>query len=171
MIRNTAWHKVKPGQIVSFMYKSKGSSKGYKRIVLILNPDLKYRKKSSNRTKRYVVGLNLDTAITAPITSSKLENLLGKIGGIEVDEGTLEAKLPDTMTAANTKVLYHRLKALVMKYKNWRTYERRECLKRRVYLEVDYKRIPKDILEEFSKELERKFAKQLEAAPDRAIPE
>jgi hypothetical protein len=40
-----------------------------------------------------------------------------------------------------------------------------------VYLEVDYNRIPKDILEEFSKELERKFAKQLEAAPDRAIPE
>ena len=44
-----------------------------------------------------------------------------------------------------------------------RTFDRRECLKRRVYLEVDYNKIPKDTLDEFSKEMERKFTKQIEA--------
>ena len=38
-IKNTAWHKVLPGQIVNFIYKTKGESKGYKRTVLIINPE------------------------------------------------------------------------------------------------------------------------------------
>ena len=43
-----------------------------------------------------------------------------------------------------------------------RTFDSRECLKRRVYLEVDYNKIPKDTLDKFAKEMERKFEKQIE---------
>ena len=73
-IKNTAWHAVEPGQIVSFRYKSEGSKRSYKRTVLILNPDMRYRKKSTGRIKRFVVGIQLDTAVSRPITETKLED-------------------------------------------------------------------------------------------------
>ena len=71
-LRNTAWHQVEPGQIVTFLYKGKDSKRAVKRTILVLNPNLRYRKKSTKRVKSFVVGLQLDTAITPPITSTKL---------------------------------------------------------------------------------------------------
>ena len=162
-VRNTAWTKVEPGQIVTFMYKSKGETRGYKRTILLLNPDLRFRKKTTKRIKRFVAGLVLDTAITRPLTESKVEKLFGKLGGLEFEEEAIAADLPDRVSKAQTRVMYRRLKALVKNYKNYRTFDRRECLKRRVYLEVDYNKIPKDTLVEFSKEMEQKFTKQIEA--------
>ena len=75
-VRNTSWARVEPGQIVSFVYKSQNEKRGYKRTVLLINPDWRYRKKSTGRIKRYVVGIQLDTAISAPLTTPKLERLL-----------------------------------------------------------------------------------------------
>ena len=162
-IRNTAWHQVEPGQIVSFMYKTKGETRGYKRTVLILNPDLRFRKKTTKRIKRFVAGLILDTAITRPLTETKVEKLFGKLGGLEVEEDALAATLPDRVSKAQTRVMYNRLEQLVNQYQNYRTFDRRECLKRRVYLEVDYNKIPKDTLDDFATRMERKFEKQIEA--------
>jgi hypothetical protein len=162
-IRNTAWHQVEPGQIVSFMYKTKGETRGYKRTVLILNPDLRFRKKTTKRIKRFVAGLILDTAITRPLTETKVEKLFGKLGGLEVEEDALAANLPDRVSKAQTRVMYNRLEQLVNQYQNYRTFDRRECLKRRVYLEVDYNKIPKDTLDDFATRMERKFEKQIEA--------
>ena len=163
-LRNTAWHSVEPGQIVTFMYKSQDEARGYKRTVLILNPDLRFRKKSTKRIKRFVAGLILDTAITRPLTETKVEKMFGKLGGLEVEEGTLAADMPDRVSKAQTTVYYRRLKNLVKAYGNYRTFDRRECLKRRVYLEVDYNKIPKDTLDKFGKEMEQKFSKQIEGA-------
>ena len=151
-LRNTTWHKVEPGQIISFVYKSKGENRGYKRTIMLLNPDLKYRKKSTGRIKRYVVGLVLDTQITRPLTTTKVEQLFNRTGGLEVEEEALAANLPDTISKAQNTKLYNRLKAFVKTNKNYRTFDRRECLKRRVYLEVDYKGIPKDTLDRFESE-------------------
>ena len=151
-IRNTTWHKVEPGQILSFVYKPKNETRGYKRTIMLLNPDLKYRKKSTGRIKRYVVGLVLDTQITRPITTTKVEQLFNRTGGLEVEEEAFAANLPDTISKAQTTKLYNRLKAFVKSNKNYRTFDRRECLKRRVYLEIDYKGIPKDTLDRFETE-------------------
>ena len=141
-LRNTTWTKVEPGQIISFVYKTKGENRGYKRTIMLLNPDLKYRKKSTGRIKRYVVGLVLDTQITRPLTTTKVEQLFNRTGGLEMEEDALAANLPDTISKAQTTKLYNRLKAFVNSNKNYRTFDRRECLKRRVYLEVDYKGCP-----------------------------
>ena len=151
-LRNTTWHKVEPGQIISFVYKSKGENRGYKRTIMLLNPDLKYRKKSTGRIKRYVVGIVLDTQITRPLTTTKVEQLFNRTGGLEIEEEALAANLPDTISKAQNTKLYNRLKAFVKTNKNYRTFDRRECLKRRVYLEVDYKGIPKDTLDRFESE-------------------
>ena len=161
-LRNTTWHKVEPGQIISFVYKSKGENRGYKRTIMLLNPDLKYRKKSTGRIKRYVVGLVLDTQITRPLTTTKVEQLFNRTGGLEVEEEALAANLPDTISKAQNTKLYNRLKAFVRTNKNYRTFDRRECLKRRVYLEVDYKGIPKDTLDRFESEQRIKNAFMLE---------
>ena len=161
-IRNTAWHSVEPGQIVTFMYKSQGEARGYKRTVLIINPDLRFRKKSTNRIKRFVSALVLDTAITRPLTETKVEKLFGKLGGLEIEEEAIAADMPDRVSKAQTTVYYRRLKNLVKAYGNYRTFDRRECLKRRVYLEVDYNKIPKDTLDKFGKEMEQKYQKQIE---------
>ena len=112
-LRNTAWHQVEPGQIVSFLYKGQDSNRAVKRTILVLNPNLRYRKKSTKRVKSFVVGLQLDTAITPPITESKLENLFGKIGGLEIEEGAISADLKDRMTPADTTRIYRKLKDLV----------------------------------------------------------
>tara|TARA_Y100001937_G_scaffold55461_1_gene76414 strand:- start:1003 stop:1497 length:495 start_codon:yes stop_codon:yes gene_type:complete len=152
-LRNAAWHSVEPGQIVTFTYKSKNETRGYKRTILLLNPDFRYRKKSTGRIKRFVVGLVLDTAITRPLTETKVNKLFNLTGGLEVEEGTLAANLPDTMSRAQTKKLYNRLKSVVNQYKNYRTFDRRECLKRRVYLEVNYDNIPKSTLNEFAEDM------------------
>ena len=161
-LRNTTWHKVEPGQIISFVYKTKNETRGYKRTIMLLNPDLKYRKKSTGRIKRYVVGLVLDTQITRPLTTTKVEQLFNRTGGLEMEEDALAANLPDTISKAQNTKLYNRLKAFVKTNKNYRTFDRRECLKRRVYLEVDYKGIPKDTLDRFESEQRIKNAFMLE---------
>ena len=161
-LRNTTWHKVEPGQIISFVYKTKNETRGYKRTIMLLNPDLKYRKKSTGRIKRYVVGLVLDTQITRPLTTTKVEQLFNRTGGLEVEEEALAANLPDTISKAQNTKLYNRLKAFVKTNKNYRTFDRRECLKRRVYLELDYKGIPKDTLDRFESEQRIKNAFMLE---------
>ena len=161
-LKKTTWHKVEPGQIISFVYKTKNETRGYKRTIMLLNPDLKYRKKSTGRIKRYVVGLVLDTQITRPLTTTKVEQLFNRTGGLEMEEDALAANLPDTISKAQNTKLYNRLKAFVRTNKNYRTFDRRECLKSRVYLEVDYKGIPKDTLDRFESEQRIKNAFMLE---------
>ena len=129
---------------------------------MVLNPDYNYRKKSTGRTKRFVIGLVLDTAVTTPITETKLERLFKKLGGLELEDGSLSADLPDRMTSVNTTKLYNRLKTVVRKYDIWRSFDRRECRKRRVYLEIDYKGIPKDVLDKFNEEMMESNNKEFE---------
>ena len=109
-IKNTAWHAVEPGQIVSFRYKSEGSKRSYKRTVLILNPDMRYRKKSTGRIKRFVVGIQLDTAVSRPITETKLEVLFNRVGGLEFEEGAVAGDLKDRLSKAETVKLTGRLR-------------------------------------------------------------
>ncbi len=58
-LKNTSWPLVQTGQIVNFIYKSKGAQKGMKRTVLIIHPDYKFIKKTTGRVKRYIIGLQL----------------------------------------------------------------------------------------------------------------
>jgi len=143
-IRNTAWHMVEPGQIVSFRYKSLGSNKSYNRTVLILNPDMRYRKKTTGRIKRFVVGIQLDTQITRPLTPTKIEALFNRVGGLEFEEGAISGDLKDRLSKAETVTLTGRLKPW---YSHLRTFSRRTCRRNRVYLELDYMKIPKDTVE------------------------
>jgi|TARA_B100000085_G_C18433549_1_gene467804 hypothetical protein len=151
-MKNTSWEKVQPGQIVSFIYKSKESKKGIRRTVLCLNPKLSYRKKNSRLTY-FFVGLQLDTAITKPITATKFENLIKEFGGLSKDGSITEiGRFSNTISKQETQRLYQSLQDLIEKYKIFRTYNLRECKKRRVYLEDTYRELPKDSVDELIQE-------------------
>ena len=142
-MRNTSWAKVKPGQIIYFTYKSKHDDVGYPRTVLVLNPKLRYKKKSTNRSKYYLVGLVLDTRISRGLTAGQLKALFGKIGGIQVrDDGTFGPNLREGQTPESTSMVYNRLSEFVGNYDIWRTFSLAECRKRRVYLEEKWSKIP-----------------------------
>jgi hypothetical protein len=158
-IRNTAWHAVEPGQIVTFRYKSEGSSKAYKRTVLIINPDMRYRKKTTKRIKRFVVGIQIDTQIAKALTEARLKQLFKRVGGLEFEEGAVAGNLPDRMSKASTVKITGKLRPF---YSRLRTYSRRVCRRNRVYLELDYARIPDDTVAKFERELIAKYDKLFE---------
>ena len=158
-LRNTAWHAVEPGQIVTFRYKSDGSSKSYKRTVLILNPDMRYRKKTTKRIKRFVVGIQIDTQIAKALTEARLKQLFKRVGGLEFEEGAVAGNLPDRMSKASTVKITGKLRPF---YSRLRTYSRRVCRRNRVYLELDYARIPDDTVAKFEQELMTKYEKLFE---------
>ena len=81
-MKNTTWANIEPGQIVSFLYKSKGESKPVKRTVLCINPEIRYRKKNG-RTTKFFMGIQLDTAVTKPISSGELNRLKVRLAGLE----------------------------------------------------------------------------------------
>ena len=67
-MKNTNWNQVQPGQIIKFTYKSMGDKRGISRVVLVLDPKYRYKKKSTGRVVKFVVGLELDTFLKPPIT-------------------------------------------------------------------------------------------------------
>ena len=155
-MRNTSWHKVQPGQIIYFTYKSKHDDVGYPRTVLVLNPKLRYRKKSTNRSKYYLVGLVLDTRISRGLTAGQLKKIFGRLGNIQVrDDNTFGPNLSEGQTPETTSMIYEQLEEFVNNYDIWRTFSLAECRKRRVYLEEKWKRIPeKDLKKAIKKNAE-----------------
>jgi len=60
-MKNTTWHLVESGQIVSFRYKSQ-SGRSVNRTVLCLDPEFRYRKKSTGRVVQFFIGLELNAS-------------------------------------------------------------------------------------------------------------
>ncbi len=147
-MKNTSWDKVQPGQIVSFIYKSKNETKGIKRTVLCLSPRYPYRKKNGRLTY-FFVGLQLDTAVSRPITASRFQALIEQFGGLSKDKNTTEVgDFKNTISQSDVKKLYRTLIDYIEQYKIFRTYKLRECRKRRVYLEDEYHELPQEALDD-----------------------
>ena len=143
-MKNTTWQRLQPGQIVKFSYKSVDSKRGMNRTVLIIDPKYRYKKKSTGRIVQYVVGLQLDTAITPPINTRAFKALLSKLGGVSIDENIVEVgDNPDKANKINSEVIYKSLKRFLKKNDVFRTFFVRECRKRRVFLLDDYKGFPR----------------------------
>jgi|TARA_B100001057_G_scaffold175940_1_gene176598 hypothetical protein len=142
-MRNTIWQKVQPGQIVSFLYKSKNSSRAEKRTVLCIDPEYTYRKKSTKRNVKLFVGLQLETTLRGPINARTLDQAIRLLGGAKLDRGVTEiGDFEDSMDDTDVELIYTRLKRFVKKHDVFRTFFLRECRKRRVYLIDNYRRLP-----------------------------
>ena len=142
-MKNTIWQQVQPGQIVSFLYKSKNSSRAVKRTVLCIDPEYTYRKKSTKRNVKLFVGLQLETTLRGPINARTLDQAFRLLGGAKMDRGVAEiGNFEDSMDDTDVELIYTRLKRFVKKHDVFRTFFLRECRKRRVYLIDNYKRMP-----------------------------
>ena len=142
-MKNTIWQQVQPGQIVSFLYKSKNSSRAEKRTVLCIDPEYTYRKKSTKRNVKLFVGLQLETTLRGPINARTLDQAIRLLGGAQLDRGVTEiGDFQDEMDDVDVQLVYKALKMFVKKHDVFRTFFLRECKKRRVYLIDNYKRIP-----------------------------
>jgi len=142
-MRNTIWQQVQPGQIVSFLYKSKNSSRAEKRTVLCIDPEYTYRKKSTKRNVKLFVGLQLETTLRGPINARALDRAIRLLGGAQLDRGVTEiGDFEDNMDDVDVELVYKALKRFVKKHDVFRTFFLRECRKRRVYLIDNYRRLP-----------------------------
>ena len=45
-MKNTNWNRILPGDIITFIYKSKNQARGKKRWVICMDPKYNYRKKN-----------------------------------------------------------------------------------------------------------------------------
>jgi len=139
-VKNITWQKIEPGQIVNFLYKSNDETRAVKRVVLCINPELRYKKKNG-RTTKFFIGIQLNTQGEREITSSQLKKIIYKLGGLENDEGSLEASISENISKTETKQLIKILGGFTDRY---RTFNLRKCKTKRVFLETNYKQLPKD---------------------------
>ncbi len=142
-MRNTIWQQVQSGQIVSFLYRSKDSTRAEKRTVLCIDPEYTYRKKSTGRNVKLFVGLQLETTLRGPITARALDQAIKLLGGAQMDRGVAEiGNFEDNLDDTDIELVYKSLKRFIKKHDVFRTFFLRECKKRRVYLIDNYRRLP-----------------------------
>ena len=145
-LKNTAWHRIQPGQIVSFVYKAAHDSRGYKRTVLCINPELRYRKKNG-RTIKFFVGLQLFSQDdpNSKVRPMEIKRIMDKFG-TERQSGAIAVDIDknEDMTRQETSMVVEKLKPFM---DNYRTFKLRECRRRRVFLETQYNKIPKSVVQ------------------------
>jgi hypothetical protein len=74
------WARVKPGNIISFKYKSKSTGKNYVQTILVLNPKLQVKLKDGSTTK-HLIGIKLEQSNKIQLRLTKRQiTLLEKIG-------------------------------------------------------------------------------------------
>ena len=166
-MKNTTWDRIIPGQIVNFIYKSKQQRAGNRRWVICIDPRYKYRKKNG-RTTNFFVGIQIDEVGKQRQSKPVIKEIIDLLGGVagmhdaagrhvgrQVDiEGLVQDDKPrDVSTGESTKV-YRKLKSIIKRESIFRTFNLRECRKRRVFLEDKYDFIPRENIKQFITEID-----------------
>jgi hypothetical protein len=133
-----SWGKVKAGDIISFRYQSLDSEYSLTTL-LVLNPKLKYIKKSGERNT-HLVGLKLEERFVIPTIRSKplLVALLLKTGTVEViDEssGIFRVEISGVTPQGAPRTTYKKLKTIIQKNSLYRTYDYKQARKSPIFLE------------------------------------
>ena len=142
-----SWNRVKAGDIISFRYESKGSSR--LTTILVLNQKLLVSRIDETQTF-HLVGLKLETQGVRPVLRDKqvLVNLLESIGVIEVvdfDNEIYKLSIANTNSRGVKRSVYDKLKRRLKKYNLYRTYDYEKAIKSQVFLEPIV--LPKNIRE------------------------
>ena len=69
------WNRVKPGDIISFKYKSKSTGKNLVQSILVLNPQLNVSLKNGKKTK-HLIGIKLEESNRMSLTLDKRVGIL-----------------------------------------------------------------------------------------------
>ena len=128
-MKNTTWHLVESGQIVSFRYKSQ-SGRSVNRTVLCLDPEFRYRKKSTGRIVQFFIGLELNATDKAKLPVGKLNEVFSILGDVN--------RPPTQTDEQRINQTYLSLKGFLNSTPIFKTYLLRKCRKNRVFLENKY---------------------------------
>tara|TARA_A100001391_G_scaffold163588_2_gene123197 strand:+ start:198 stop:668 length:471 start_codon:yes stop_codon:yes gene_type:complete len=137
-----SWKRVKPGDIISFRYKSKSTGRQLTHSILVLNPQLNVTLKDGRVTK-HLIGIKLEESNKMLLTVDKREiSLLERIGSFEKidDENNLYKLTVDSRYIINdvlgVKKQAYDILAKSFKIGNqYRTYDYLTAIKSAVYLE------------------------------------
>jgi hypothetical protein len=135
----TSWNRISAGDVISFQYKSKGSSKKRLHTVLVLNPKF-YITVEGERVIQ-MIGLKLaeQRIRTIKEASKVVKQLLSGVGEIKVvdkdkDIYRVEMKKSDIFWMGAKYNVYKRLRPLLKKEPVYRTYNWEEAKKSSVQL-------------------------------------
>ena len=136
------WRMVKPGDIISFRYKTESSGRTLVHSILVLNPKLNVQLKDGKTTK-HLIGIKLEESnkISLRITKKQI-NILERIGDfIQIDEKNKLYKLviKENFIRNDIKGIKQRAYDLISRSLNiqgqYRTYDYMKAKRSAVYLE------------------------------------
>lgn len=128
-MKNTTWQLVESGQIVSFRYKSE-NGRSVNRTVLCLDPEFRYRKKSTNRVVQFFIGLELNASDKPSLPVARAKQLFEILGTPD--------DTPTQTTTQEMEKIYQSIKGFLKRNPIFKTYLLRKCRKNRVFLENKY---------------------------------
>jgi len=128
-MKNTTWQLVESGQIVSFRYKSE-NGRSVNRTVLCLDPEFRYKKKSTNRVVQFFIGLELNSSDKPSLPVGRAKQLFEILGTPD--------DTPTQTTTQEMEKVYQLIKGFLKQNPIFKTYLLRKCRKNRVFLENKY---------------------------------
>ena len=136
------WNLIRPGDIISFRYKTKSTGKLLTHSILVLNPRIDINLKEGN-SKKYLVGIKLEESnkISIRLTQNKI-NALEKIGNfIKIDNknNLYRLVIKENLLQSNVEGTKQQVYDIISKNLDikgqYRTYDYIEARKSAVYLE------------------------------------
>ena len=136
------WNQVRPGDIISFRYKSKSTGRTLMQSVLILNPRLNVTLKNGTKTK-HLIGIKLEESnkISLRLTAKQV-TLLEKIGDfkkIDDKNNLYKLEIDNRFVVNDTKGIkksaYDKISKGLNIQGQYRTYDYRRARASAVYLE------------------------------------
>ena len=143
---NYNWSRVSRGDIISFRYPTK-EGRILRRTVLVFEPKLKNKAKNPS-TDFLLHGIQLEISnrpITSMLEIRKILETAGVVGVVDAD-----SQIYEVIIKGETKSVYTRLKSLIRKHGNFRTYNYDKVKKSQVFLED--LRFPQDFVKELTGE-------------------
>ena len=137
-----SWNRVKPGDVISFRYKSKSTGKTLVQSILVLNPRLNVTLKNGTTTK-HLIGIKLEESNKISLRlNAKQMALLEKIGNFKkIDEtnNLYKLEIDNRFVISDIKGIkqeaYDKISKSLDIKGQYRTYNYMEAKKSSVYLE------------------------------------
>tara|TARA_R110002167_G_scaffold161334_1_gene357512 strand:- start:119 stop:589 length:471 start_codon:yes stop_codon:yes gene_type:complete len=136
------WNLVKPGDIVSFKYKSMSTGRRLTHAILVLNPKLNVKLKDGTTTQ-HLIGIKLEESnkIVLRITGRQVKVLekLGELRKIDDENNLYRLIIKENLVLNNIRGIKKSAFKLISQSLNirgsYRTYDYRRAKKSSVYLE------------------------------------
>ena len=137
-----SWGRVKPGDVISFRYKSKKTGRSKTQSILVLNPKLQVKLKDGSTTK-HLIGIKLEESNKISLRLNQRQiSLLEQIGDlIQMDEknNLFRLEIDNRFVVSDIKGIkksaYDKISKSLDIQGQYRTYDYKTARKSAVYLE------------------------------------